>query len=309
MTNSAMTPTTVSTRVIGFWRSARVADAMLLLVAVTWGTSYGVAKQAVVLYPVLGFLAIRFCLTFGLLLPFWRQTDRAAAKRAIWTGVPLGSILLLIFVCETYGVSLTLASNAAFLISTCVVFTPFLEWLVLRARPSPAAFLAASVSLLGVFLLTAGVHLSFGVGDLLMLGAALLRACMITFTKKLLTQRHVDALSLTTVQTGTVGLGAIVLSLLVLPDSAASFPREVTFWISTVYLVAFCTIFAFFAQNYAVQRTSPTRVSLLMGSEPVFGALFAVFWLGESLSPLSWLGGALIVGASLWATLKPQAVT
>ncbi|MEY4550946.1 MAG: Permease of the drug/metabolite transporter superfamily [Pseudomonadota bacterium] len=281
---------------------------MSLLVAVTWGTSYGVAKEAVALYPVLGFLAIRFCLTFGLLLPFWRQTDRAAAQRAVWVGVPLGSILLLIFICETYGVSLTRAANAAFLISTCVVFTPFFEWLVLRARPSPAAFLAAGVSLLGVFLLTAGVQLSFGVGDLLMLAAALLRACMVTFTKKLLLRRSVDALPLTTVQTGTVGLGAIVLSLVVLPGGVASFPSSATFWVSTVYLVVFCTIFAFFAQNYAIQRTSPTRVSLLMGSEPLFGALFAVLWLGESLSLLSWLGGALIVGASLWATLKPQAV-
>ncbi|MBL8508031.1 MAG: EamA family transporter, partial [Chitinimonas sp.] len=42
-------------------------------------------------------------------------------------------------------------------------------------------------------------------------------------------------------------------------------------------------------------------VSLLTGSEPVFGALFAVFWLGETLSPIAWLGGALIVLSALWA--------
>jgi hypothetical protein len=32
--------------------------------------------------------------------------------------------------------------------------------------------------------------------------------------------------------------------------------------------------------------------------------LFAVLWLGESLSVTVWLGGALIVLAALWTTLR-----
>jgi len=36
-----------------------------------------------------------------------------------------------------------------------------------------------------------------------------------------------------------------------------------------------------------------------MGSEPAFGAIFAVWWLGEDIGPLGWLGGSLIVIASL----------
>ncbi|POF53494.1 DMT family transporter, partial [Vibrio vulnificus] len=59
--------------------------------------------------------------------------------------------------------------------------------------------------------------------------------------------------------------------------------------------VLFCTLFAFYVQNYAVRRTSPTRVSLLMGSEPLFGAIFAMVWLQESLTSLQLLGGALIL--------------
>ena len=49
----------------GLW----LADGMLLTVALIWGSSYAVAKQALLFYPVLGFLAIRFGLTFVLLLP------------------------------------------------------------------------------------------------------------------------------------------------------------------------------------------------------------------------------------------------
>ncbi|MDG6754575.1 DMT family transporter, partial [Staphylococcus aureus] len=70
------------------------------------------------------------------------------------------------------------------------------------------------------------------------------------------------------------------------------------------YLVGACTLFAFFAQNYAIKRSSPTRVALLMGSEPAFGALFAWLWLGERISLSGWIGGGLIVTASLLATVR-----
>jgi len=283
----------------GLW----IADLMLLLVAVLWGTSYGVAKQALVFYPVLGFLAIRFCVTFGLLLPSLRQLAQPEGRAALWAGLPLGLILLSVFLCETFGIALTQASNAAFLISLCIVFTPFVEWLVMDKRPPVSAFVVAFISLFGTWLLTFGANLTFNLGDGLMLAAALLRALMMCMTKRLTAGKKMATLTLTAVQSGVVGLGSLIIAVFFLPGGLPAWPRAPVFWGSTAYLVLFCTIFAFFAQNYAVRRSSPTRVSLMMGSEPVFGALFAAIWLGEKLSTLSWIGGALIVGATLWATL------
>jgi len=283
----------------GLW----IADLMLLLVAVVWGTSYGVAKQALVFYPVLGFLAIRFCLTFVLLLPSLRQLRQPEGRAALWAGLPLGLILLSVFLCETFGIALTQASNAAFLISLCIVFTPFVEWLVMGQRPPASAFVVAFISLFGTWLLTFGANLTFNLGDGLMLAAALLRALMMCMTKRLTAGKKMATLTLTAVQSGVVGFGSLIIAAFFLPGGLPTWPRATAFWGSTAYLVLFCTIFAFFAQNYAVRRSSPTRVSLLMGSEPVFGALFAAIWLGEKLSTLSLIGGALIVGATLWATL------
>jgi drug/metabolite transporter (DMT)-like permease len=289
---------------LGIRTSTRWAEVMLLLVAVVRGASYGLAKTAVVFYPVLGFLAVRFCLTSLLLLPTWRGLTRCQIKTVLKVGVPLGLILLGIFISETYGVSLTLASNAAFLISMCVVFTPFIEWIVLRSRPSMESFAAAGVSLAGAWLLTSGVSLSFNLGDGLVLVAALLRAVMVTFTNKLTHGKDIPSLPLTAVQTGTVGLGCLMLGTIVLPDRLPPLPHDPVFWYATGFLVVFCTLFAFFAQNYALRRTSPTRVSLLMGTEPVFGALFAVYALNESLDAEGWLGGLMIVAAFLWAARK-----
>ena len=281
----------------------RLSDLMLLLVAMVWGSSYGVAKGALAFYPVLGFLALRFLITFALLLPALLRADAEQRRDALVCGLPLGGLMLAIFLAETYGVALTQASNAAFLISLCVVFTPFVEWRLLGRRPARALFGFAAVSLFGVVLLSGGLQGGIGLGDGLMLAAALLRAITVCMTAKLTRHRRAPALALTAVQSGVIGLGSLSLALLS-PSGLPALPSDAGFWAASVYLVLGCTVFAFFAQNWALKHSSPSRVSLLMGSEPAFGALFAVLWLGESLSPMAWGGGALIVLAALWTSSR-----
>jgi drug/metabolite transporter (DMT)-like permease len=284
----------------------RLSDLALLLVAIVWGTSYGVAKGALVFYPVLGFLAVRFLLTFALLLPTLLRASRAQQGDALRTGLPLGGLMLAIFLCETFGVAHTQASNAAFLISLCVVFTPFVEWWLLGRRPAQAMFVFAGISLLGAVLLSGGLSGELGLGDGLMLGAAVLRAITVCQTSKLTRHSRAPALALTAVQAGVIGLGSLLLALFT-PTGLPPLPAlslYSSFWQATVYLVLGCTVFAFFAQNWALKHSAPSRVALLTSSEPAFGALFAVLWLNESLSAAGWLGGALIVLAALWTTVR-----
>lgn len=283
----------------------RLSDLMLLLVAMVWGTSYGVAKGALAFYPVLGFLAVRFILTFVLLLPALLRASAAQRRDALRAGLPLGALMLGIFLCETFGVAHTQASNAAFLISLCVVFTPFAEWWLLGRRPPPALWGFAAVSLLGAALLSGGLAGRLGLGDGLMLAAALLRAITVCQTSKLTRQRSAPALALTAVQAGVIGFGSLLLALGT-PAGLPSLPLASAFWQASAYLVLGCTVFAFFAQNWALKHTSPSRVALLTSSEPAFGALFAVFWLGEGLGAMGWLGGGLIVLAALWTVARRQ---
>ncbi|QDL54807.1 DMT family transporter [Rhodoferax aquaticus] len=277
----------------------RLSDIALLLVAVVWGTSYGVAKGALAFYPVLGFLAVRFSLTFLLLSPaLWAATPRQR-QHALIAGLPLGGMMLAIFLCETYGVAHTQASNAAFLISLCVVFTPFVEWWMLGRKPAPAIFVFAAVSLVGAGLLSGGLESQFGYGDALMLCAAMLRAVGVCQTSKWTQGRDAPALALTAVQSGVIAVGCLALGL-ASQEGLPALPSSPAFWQMVAYLVIGCTVFAFFAQNWALKHSSPSRVTLLTSSEPAFGALFAVLWLGESLSFTAWVGGGLIVASALW---------
>ncbi|GAB7521379.1 DMT family transporter [Paraburkholderia sp. 2C] len=292
-------------------RLLQISDLMLLAVAIVWGTSYGVAKVALVFYPVLGLLALRFGLTFVVLLPALRSLRHVKAS-ALAGAIGTGGLLLGILLAETFGISLTRASNAAFLISLCVVLTPLVEWALLRRKPSSVEWAAVVLSLAGAVMVSGGVFIPTA-GDALILLAALLRAVMVCVTRRVMRESTLAPLSVTAVQAGTVALGSLIAAYMSGFVSASQQWRALpslaghgTFWTSVVYLVLACTLFAFFAQNFAVKRSSPTRVALLMGSEPAFGALFAYAWLGEQLSVWGWVGGALMVLASLLATAPWQ---
>ena len=288
-----------------------VSDLMLLAVAVVWGTSYGVVKSALLVYPVLGLLALRFGITFLILLPALRQL-RHAAWRDVRGVLVMSVILLAIFLAETFGILMTRAANAAFLISLCVVLTPMAEWVMLKRRPTRIEWLAVALSLLGAALLTSDGELVFNRGDALILLAALLRAIQVCVAKRVMQAAALPALSVTALQAGVVTLGSVLVMLIFAPQQWQAIPAwsgNESFWGYVAYLVLACTLFAFFAQNYAIKRSSPTRVALLMGSEPAFGALFASLWLGERIPALGWVGGGLIVVASLLATLRWQRAT
>jgi drug/metabolite transporter (DMT)-like permease len=282
-----------------------ISDLMLVAVAMVWGTSYGVAKGALAFYPVLGLLALRFGLTFVVLAPALRSLRRAKASELAGT-LGTGLLLLGVLLAETFGIALTRASNAAFLISLCVVLTPFIEWILLRRKPSTVECAAVALSLAGAMMVSGGVFIPTA-GDALILLAAILRALMMCVTRRVMRDSTLAPLSVTAVQAGTVALGSVVAALIFPSHPWPALPTLAEhggFWIGVGYLVAACTLFAFFAQNFAVKRSSPTRVALLMGSEPAFGALFACVWLGEHLSVWGWLGGGLMVLASLLAVAR-----
>ena len=270
-----------------------LSDLMLLVVAVVWGTSYGVVKSALVFYPVLGLLTLRFGIAFVMLSPALRNLRHADARTL--RGVFIAGVLL------------TRAANAAFLISLCVVLTPLVEWVLLKRRPGRIEWAAVALSLLGAWLLAGDGAVVLNPGDALILLAALLRALNVCVTKRVMRDSTLPPLSVTAVQSGVVAFGSAAVALVFAPGQwqhLPSFVGHAPFWGSVFYLVFACTLFAFFAQNYAIKRSSPTRVALLMGSEPAFGALFAWFWLGEKISLVAWVGGGLIVAASMLATVR-----
>ncbi|MFF0288092.1 DMT family transporter [Streptomyces sp. NPDC005262] len=285
-------------------RRAWLTDLPVLLVAVVWGTSYLAAKGITTTSTVVAVLVLRFVIVLPVLaVAGWRRLRALSAAQ--WRGAGLlGLVLSGIFLVETYGVVHTSATNAGLIISLTMIFTPLAEAAVTRVRPPRAFLAAAALSVAGVVLLTqGGGFTSPSVGDLLMLVAALARTLHVLLMARIKSVQAADSLSLTTVQLGSAV--AVFAVLAAVPGTgeapwtvAAGFGvRE---WGGLLFLSVFCTLFAFFVQMWSVRRTSPSRVSLLLGTEPLWAAAAGIAIGGERLSALGVLGAILVLAGTGW---------
>ncbi|MEU8779387.1 DMT family transporter [Streptomyces sp. NPDC048606] len=285
-------------------RRAWLADLPVLLVAVVWGASYLAAKGITTTHTVIAVLVLRFALVLPVLVVVGRRRLRALTPAQVRGAGALGLVLGGIFLLETYGVVHTSATNAGLIISLTMIFTPLAESAVRRTAPRPAFLGAAALSVAGVVLLTQGAGFTApGAGDLLILGAALARTLHVLLMARIKAVQDADALSLTTVQFG--GAVLVFALLAALPGTgatpwraAADFgPAE---WAGLAFLTLFCTLFAFFVQMWAVRRTSPSRVSLLLGTEPLWAAAAAIAIGGERLGALGLAGAAFVLVGTAW---------
>lgn len=285
-------------------RLGRLADLPVLLVAVVWGSSYLAAKGVTTADTVAAVLVLRFAVVLPVLVIAGRRRLRALSGPQ-WRGAGvLGLILAVIFLLETYGVVHTSATNAGLIISLTMVFTPLAESRVRGVRLPGAFVAAAGLSVLGVALLTQGAGFTApSGGDLLMLGAAVARTVHVLAMARMDAVRGADALSLTTVQLGSAV--AVFAVLAAAPGTGASpWAAAADFdggdWLGLVYLSVFCTLFAFFVQMWAVRRTSPSRVSLLLGTEPVWAAAVGIALAGDRPGWLGYVGAVLVLVGTGW---------
>lgn len=278
-----------------------VADLPVLLVAVVWGSSYLAVKHLATPHAVVAML-LRFALVLPVLGVFARR-GLLGLTRGEWVGGGLlGGILGAIFLLETYGVVHTSATNAGLIISLTMVLTPLAESVVARS-PLPRAFVAAAgLSVVGVALLTEGGGLRApSAGDLLMLASAVVRTVHVLAMSRARALRGTDSLALTWVQLATASLVFALAAPFAGPSPwslAASYgPGQ---WADLGYLALFCTLFAFLVQMWAVLATSPSRVSLLLGTEPLWAAVVGIALGGDRLVPLALLGGLLVLAGTEW---------
>jgi drug/metabolite transporter (DMT)-like permease len=289
---------------------ARRTDAVLLLVAIVWGSSYLAAQTATAALPVLVVLFARYALSalpcLGLVAARRSPgTPRWWTRDEIRTGLPLGITQAAVLIVETYGVAHTSAANAGLIISLTIVLTPLLDRTGRRGGLPPAFFAAAGLCVLAVGLLMSGngFHAPRS-GDLLMLGAAVVRAGHVALVGRLTARRSVRPLQLTTLQT-------LVGTAVFLVPAAGDLPvlahADAATWAQLAYLALFCSVFAFLAQTWAVQRTSASRASLLLGTEPIWAAAVGIALAGDRFTLLTGIGATLMVAGTYWGQAVERA--
>jgi drug/metabolite transporter (DMT)-like permease len=105
-------------------QSRALPIAALVGVTAIWGVTFVQVQDALALYPLFAFLAVRFAISTAALAPFaWGQL-RALAREGYVAGVGVGALLALAYAFQTAGLELTTVSSTGFITGLYVVFTP-----------------------------------------------------------------------------------------------------------------------------------------------------------------------------------------
>jgi len=266
-----------------------IAIAALVVVTAIWGVTFVQVKDAVAIYPLFAFLAVRFAIASAVLALPARARLRGLGRRGLAAGAGLGALLAAGYALQTAGLARTTVSGAGFVTGMYVVLTPVIALALFRTRIRPAAWLGTAIAVAGLALLS-GVHSGSAGGDLLVLAGAAAYAVQIVLMERYAPRHDPLALTLLEMATAFVGLGAIALAL-----GEVHAPHGWTVWGALLVTGVFASALGYLFQSWAQRRIDATRTALLFSLEPVFAGIFG-FWLaGDRLGFAGWSGCVVIM--------------
>ena len=267
----------------------RQADLALLTATFLWGTSFVAVKSALADATPFAFITVRFGVAALALVPGTRFRP-APDRGELVGGLLLGALVAVGFISQTAGLVITTPSRSAFIVAVSSILAPLIALALLGQRPSWLVAAALALAMLGIYLLTAPDAGGLNRGDLLTLICAGCFGGQIVAVTVL--SRRYDARRLVFWQIATTALlGALAAGLLEHPHMRWT-PR---FLGALGYTVLFASTICFVLQVSAQRHMSSARAALIFCFEPLFAALTSWLVLGERLSLVQWIGGALIL--------------
>jgi drug/metabolite transporter (DMT)-like permease len=280
----------------------RSSTPFLALVCVTaiWGYTFVPVQEAVGLYPLFAFLAVRFAISTVTLAPFaWAPLRRL--PRAGWAaGAGAGLFLAAAYGLQTAGLDLTTVSSTGFITGLYVVVAPLIAFLFFRTAVPVAVWGAVALSLLGLFLLS-GAPGGSALGNLLVLGNAVAQGFQIAVMERF--APRYDALALTFLQM-LVSFSAFLL--IAGAAGQLEWPDDGKVWYALVVTGVFAGALGYLVATWVQARTTAARAAIVFTLEAPFAALFGVVLLSETLGWMGWLGCALMLTGIVLA--EPAAV-
>lgn len=163
------------------------------------------------------------------------------------------------------------------------------------------------VALIGSFYLVSGGNLDkilgmeFAIGDILMLAAAVGFAIYSLILKK-----TPAGLSGGTIMFLMAFFGVIMLIPCVMWESSQPFMVFNVNWVVlfSITFSAICSsIIAWWTWNIGLEKAGPELCGMIYYSLPLWGGVFAYFFLGETMTQTHFISGVLIIGGIVWASL------
>jgi drug/metabolite transporter (DMT)-like permease len=267
----------------------------LIAVTVVWGVTFVQVKDAVEVYPLFAFLAVRYAIAAAVLGAVALPRVRVLGRAGLLAGGVLGLLLGLGTGLQTAGLERTTVSSTGFITGLYVVLTPLFGLVLFRTRVGVQVWLGVVLSVTGLAMLS-GVHVGSAAGDALVLASTSAQALQIVMVERY--ANRYDAIALTFVEMATCCLGFFVIAL-ALGD--LSVPHGWTVWGALLITGVFASALAYLIQIWAQRRLSAARIALVFALETVFAGLFGYWLAGDRLGWLGWGGCAAILGGIVLA--------
>ena len=260
--------------------------------------------------------AARFTVAALIFLGLWLKTrksspvnqpgseSRSTQQKSIYWIWSLGMAL-----CGVFGFTIllylalryTTASHAALINAVSPLVTALLAALVLKERFTFPLVAGSCLSLLGVGLVIGispgnpGETSQMLIGDLLCVLAAIIWGMYSIFSR--IATRKSSSLQVTAV---SIWMALPLLYLSAAVEWRASPPAlTLPVLLGVLYIGIFPSVVAYLAWNEGVLRVGPNQAMAFYNTLPVYGALFGVLLLGESLSWGLLLGGGMVIAGGL----------
>lgn len=249
-------------------------------------------------------LLLRFTLAAGLLFGYLAATGRFAlpSRRELGVLFLLGGVLYaaqsLLYFTSVRFISPALTALLLYLYPAVVLA---LTAALTRTRPSASRVAAIIVSLIGLgFVLGSPTAISSWFGVACGIGAALVYSVYIVIGERIgATVSPMEA-------TAFVALfAAITFAGTGWATGSLRFDFDPTGWWPILAVAVVSTVIAIGAFFAGMNIIGPVRASILSMVEPVVSVVAATLLLDESMTPVQFLGGAIVLGAAVWGIANP----
>ena len=241
--------------------------------------------------------AIAVAILFGI-AAFWKKDVKDIHKKeSLAISIPYGLFLGLASSTFVGGYAFTTVANTIFLHNLAPLFTIPLALWMFSEKAHPNLIAGALICLIGVGLIS-GVsifHVShftdsrFLLGDFLAAVSAVGYAGVLVWTK-ITRQANLPVLGTLFVSWSVAAIVLIAIALF-LGELAISWSSFL--WV--LGLAFFCTNLPFYFLHLGMKHVSAGMASLLSMSEVLFATLLGVLIYQESLAPIGWVGGVLVI--------------
>ena len=271
--------------------------ALLFLTAMIWGFAFVAQLDGVQHVGPLTMNGVRFTVGVIALIPvvLFFERGRSGAeerKKTLLASLIAGTVLFLASTFQQIGIEKTgSAGVAGFITGLYTVLVPVVCFFLFKQKTRFNMWLGAFLSLLGLFLLCykAGEGISFGFGEVMLLIGALLWTTHVIVIDRFCKEIRPLHFSL--------GQFIVCAMLGVITMFIFETPTVEGIW-NAKWAILYCGVLsvgvAYTLQVVAQRRADPTFAAIVLSTESVFSAIGGALFGTDSISPLGYIGCAIM---------------